>query len=599
MPKSTLATLPLGPFDGAVDQKGASVPATGKLRMVKNMVFSGVNRFQPRLGNAVALTLKDDAGTPATVTSVLAVQQFMDFVVLVAHSTVTSKCYLYRTPTTMDSWYDATGALQSNATPQPIAVLWSSMTVAPDVTLAEGLGTLWVANTSAIDVNGLYFPTKQVTFSVAGVPTLTSLVANGTNKAAGVDVAYFTTVVSFHQHLWGVGYGAGAVAGYTSYRPELAKFSQPSFDPLQTSDSIVVGDRVRALKERTIGAVVAGNALFLWASKSLFRITGYGRDSWFVETLDQRYGGVGPKSGVAVGNTLYLWSSRGLMRCDDAGQVEPLWDATVATIATVSNESRVVLGFDQSTDQVMALYDQGSGTRALMAFDTRRNCYASFDGDIGVAMRCAGIVDVITSSTATPPAAPAVPTLVSSTVQSSSSAIATWTVGDALAQHEVTFRQQGLPTYSLVATTDPGVTSTTFTGLNASTAYEWRLRAVKNGIYSAYVGPAAASQFTTSATASSSTPAAAPTGLTATQVGVNQRVGLAWTNAVPTLPTQISRSTDGVTFAVVGTAAALATSYTDTTGANGLFYYVVRHVAGDGTLGTLSNVASVSVSGPL
>lgn len=592
MPVSTLTTLPFGPFDGVVDTKNSSLPLPGKLRNMQNLVFSGGTRLSVQNGTVVALTLKDDAGTPATVTRVLHVGSYMDGAIAIAHSTVTSKVYLYRLPATMDGWYNAAGALVATASPQPCAVLWTSVTAPPDVWVAEGLGTLYIAQTSAIDEAGLYYRTQTVVFSAAGVPTVADLKANGTGGAAGADNAYFTAVWSFHQHLWGVGYGAGTTPGFTSFRPELAKFSGPSFGALQTADSIVIGDKVRALRERVINGAVAGNALFLGASKYLFRIVGYGRDSWVVETLDQKYGPVGPKAGIGVGHQFYYWTTRGLCRCADGGQPEPLWDAIVGAVATVANESKIVLGFDSSTDRVLVLYDTGVGVRTLCAFDTRRDDYCSLDGDIGLVVNCAGIVEPIYQSTATPPAAPAGPTIVSTTLVTNTTARYTWSVGDALAQHELTYRIQGQPTYALAALTDAGVTVYDAAGLTAGTAYEWRLRAYKNGVYSAYVGPTAASQFTTTGGVTGPAP---PTGLTAI-VSIDfpgRWVQLDWINADPSLVTEVWRSTDGVTFFQQSTEAAGVTTAFNNVMAAGLFYFKVRHVEADSTPGQWSAAASI------
>lgn len=593
MPVDTLTTVALGPFDGVADTRGASIATPGKLRSAKNMQFQGANQLSVRGGTVVALTLKDDAGTPADVTSVLAVQSFMDGAVAVAHSTATSKVYLYRLPATMDGWYDNTGALQSNATPQPCAVLWTSVTVAPDVWLAEGLGTLYCAQTSAIDEAGLYFATQQVTFSSAGVPTVADLKASGSGGSVGTDTAYFTAIASFHQHLWGIGYGIGSTAGYTSFRPELARFSQPSFGDLQTADSIVIGDRVRALRERVIGLWVAGDALFLGASKYLFRVTGYGRDSWVVETLDEQFGVVGPKAAVAVGHTLYYWSSRGPVRCSDSGSPEPLWDAVVQAVGTVANESKIVAGFDASSDAVLWTYDSGDGVRTLCAFDTRRSQFASVNGDMGLAINCAGVVEPIYQSTVTPPAAPAAPTIVSTTNVLSNSAQCTWSIADSLSKTEVSYRVQGNPSYTVATLADLGVTTFTLTSLASSTPYEWRLRSYKNGIYSAYVGPVTASQFTTAgAVDPGPTP---PSGLSATAGGARECT-LAWTNGDPSVPTQIFRGTDGTHFSQIATASAGETTYLDHTPSSGTFYYEVRHIDGDGNPSAFSDVASADVA---
>lgn len=590
MPTSALSTLALGPFQGLLDTKGASIPVPGALRTARNLVFSGDKKLSVMGGSSVALTLKDDAGTPATVTKVLHVGPFMDGAIAIAYSSATQKVYLYRLPATMDGWYDSTGAAKTTLTPSPVCVLWSAVTVAPDVSVAEGLGMLYVAQTSAIDVNGAYFKTQTVTFSTAGVPTQADLKANGTGGSAGTDTAYFTLVCAFHQHVWGWGYGAGSTPGYTSYRPELGKFSQPSFGEFQTADSIVFGDKVRALRERPVCAVVAGNAMFVAASKYLFRVIGYGRDSWQIETLDQKYGVVGPKAAVAVGNTLYYWTSRGPMRCADGGIPEPLWDAVALAVSTVANESQIVAGFDAVSDRVLFTYDTGSGVRTLCSYDVRRDAFTSGDGDVGLVIACAGVVEPIYGSTATPPAAPSAPTIVSTTLVSYSTATCTWANTDPAAQTELSYRVQGNPSYVTIPLQDVGVTSYALGSLTTGTAYEWRVRHYRGGVYSTYTGPVAASQFTTLGGATGPT---APSGLTAT--GGARTVALAWTNGDATLPIQVFRSTDGVSFAQITTVAAGLTAYTDTPGSHGTFYYRVRHIAADGTPSDFSFAASATI----
>ena len=263
----------------------------------------------------------------------------------------------------------------------------------------------------------------------------------------------------------------------------------------------------------------------------------------------------------------------------------------------MANESTIVAGFDASSDQVVFSYDAGSGVRALCAFDTRRNDFASVDGDIGIVISATGVVESIALSTATPPAAPAAPTIVSTTSVTNTSAVFTWTVGDTGAQHEIGTRVQGAPSYDVQPLTDATVTTYTRTGIVAGTAYEWRIRALKSGVYSAYVGPIAASRFTT--TGAPSTSGSAPTGLSATPTIPNKtKITLAWTNASPSLPILVYRSTDGVAFTQVATVTAGVTTTTNEPGAFGTFYYEVAHQNADGTTSALSDYASVTTTPP-
>jgi hypothetical protein len=263
-------------------------------------------------------------------------------------------------------------------------------------------------------------------------------------------------------------------------------------------------------------------------------------------------------------------------------------------VGTVANEATVVAGFNAANDDVLFTYDSGSGVRTLCAFDTRRDAFASGDGDIGLVINCAGVVEPIAKSTVTPPSPPTAPTIVSTSDIATTQAQTNWTVGDALAKTEVTYRVQGNPAYSLGTLADLGATTFTLTGLSSGTAYEWRLRAYKNGVYSSYVGPVAASQFTTAASGGGGTGPASPSGLGATVLGATS-VTLTWTNGDGTVPTQVFRSTDGVSFSQVGTAPAGDTTYLDNTHAHGDFSYEVRHIDGSGNPSGYSNVTPVTV----
>lgn len=585
-------TQPFGPFSaGLHDTANPSLPPNGALRSARNMLYTGLFDLGIRPGTQVALTYFDDQGTPQSITTVcLAATPFQDGALGIGYSSITQKCYLYRLKATMDNWYDINGnpgGVFHSTTPQPIGVLWSNMASAPDVSVTEGLGTAYIANTAAADVNGLYWPTKTyndygtstvtgltgttlefpATFALSSTVSITknniplvvttdytragsiftlvvgaissdvfvltfsagidTLVVNGTGGNIGTDTAYFNGVVAFQQACWGFGYGAGSEPGYTSYRPELARFSPPSFDNFQVQDSLTIGDRVRSERERIIAGVVAGNSLYLGGASILTRITGYGRDSWYKTVLDRSYGFVGPKCAVAVGGTLYYWSPQGPLRVSDTTLPDPLWDAIPAAVASVANSASIVAAFDLETNHVIFFYDTGTGVRTFCAFDVRRSVWLGPDSDIGVSLVSAGIVTPLFLSTAQAPDGPeGPPTIVSTTNIGTTTATATWTNGDTLSQTEVSYRIQGTTTYTVVPLIPANILTYSFVGLAPNTAYEWRVRNVQNGQYSSYAGPVTASQFTTQMLSLQP-----PINLTGSQYGTNRAAYLSWSNS--------------------------------------------------------------------
>jgi len=586
---ATHAFLPLS--KGAVDSANPSLGLDGAVRYARNAIVSGINKLSIRPGSVVAITLMDDQGTPAEVTSVRHIGPFADGAVAIAYSSATSKAYLYRLDASLTGYYNTSGTFTASSTAAPIAVIWSSLTGVPDVCVTEGLGTLYIAHTVASDANGLYWPTKTYTdFS----SSITSLAASGTDgSSTGSDTAYFNGVIAYQQALWGWGYGAGSTAA-TGFRPEMARFSPPSFGNLQLSDSITVGDRVRSQRERIVGAGIAGEALILGASNMVTQVTGYGRDSWYKRPLDHSYGFVGPKCMVSAGDYLYYWSRRGPMRIEGIGDPEPLWDAIPAFIASVINISHIVAAFDPDRDQVMFLVDTGSGLNTICAFDTRRNIWLGPDSDYGIAVACANVVEPYTASTASPPSGPSgAPTTASTTGVGQTTATANWTAGDATAQTEISLAPQSTGAFSVVTTLSPSVSSYTFTGLSTSIPYEWRVRHLLNGQYSSYLGPVTGSEFTTAATTLLQPPTGiSVSGLTLHSAGVN------WTNSGESgVSTEVWMSTSGGSYGLIQTAGVGSSSAT-VTGLNSTLTYgfEVRHVRSGSDPSTFDGPVTIDMS---
>lgn len=593
-PLRPLQLASFGPFTkGVVDAANPSLALTGAMRSCQNTVLTGINRLSVRPGAVVAMTCVDDQGTPANVTSIRHVGPFGDGAVIVAYSSTTQKVYLYRTDANFTGYYAPTsGTFTTSSTAHPVAVVWSGVTVTPDVCVTEGLGTCYIAHTVASDASGLYWPTRTYTDFSASV---SSVAASGTDgSSAGSDTAYFNGVIAFQQALFGWGYGSGTTAS-TAFRPEMIRFSPPSFGNLQVADALTLGDKVRSLAERVIGAGLAGEACYFGGANLLTRVTGYGRDSWYREPVDRSYGFVGPKCMVTVGDTLYYWSRRGPLRITATDAPEPLWDALPTTVAGTINTSRIVAGFDPDRDQVRFHYDTGNGVRLVAAFDVRRDVWLGPASDIGVSIACAGVVQPYTSSTATPPAGPAgAPTTASTTSVGQTTATANWVNGDPSAQTEVSYQPQSGSAWTVVATQPAGTTSYTFSGLSAGVAYQWRARHVLNGQYSSYLGPSAATQWTTSAGTTALQP---PSNLSAVAQSPHEAFNLAWTNSGESgVSTAIERATDGTTFTLAATVGPGIASQTVAVPSYGTWYFRVKHTKSGATDSAYSNVASDTVS---
>lgn len=547
-----LAITPFGPFvKGVIDRAQSSQSLTGLARSLKGWQFSGANKLTVCPGTRVVLTLKDDAA--ATVTDVCAIVPFADGALAVGHSSITDKAYLYRLNATLTGWIDSGGTPQASLTPAPVGVLWSSIPDCPEVTIAEGLGVAYICHTAALDATTLAFPMKSFDDATRAIATVTSDLDNDTSA----ESLYFRGCISFQQHLWAWSFGAGASAA-NGFRPELARFSQPDFDTsgdlFATADSITLGNRVRSLREGVIAGFVAGESLYLGSPYLITRVTGYGRSSWFKQPLDDSFGFVGAKCGVAVGDTLYYWSPRGPMRIAPQSAPDPLFDPIPNFVASVINPQTVVAGYDTQTDTVFFVCDTGAGVRTRCRFDMRRDVWVGSDEDCGIALRAMGAVAPIYAVTAAASLGPlGAPTSATTTSIGATTAIAGWTAGDPTSPTAVQIRQQGGSTWTDSATVSAGISSYTFTGLTANTAYEWRAAHVKDGATSSYLGPVAGSQFTTATSGAGLLPPTSPAAFATADDGSSPviytdhaNVHVSWTNSGESgVDTIIEMDTDG------------------------------------------------------
>lgn len=588
-----LQTAPFLPLTkGVVDSANSSLELTGAVRSMSGLNLSALGKLITRNGDSVALTFKDDAGSPANVTSVCGVWQFKDRAIAVAHSTVTSKAYLYVLKSDLTDWYNGTtGALTGNTSPQPAAVLWSSITTSPDVFVAEGLGTLYIAHAAGVDAANLNFASRS--WNGAFAVALADLTAD-LDVSGGAETLYFNGVIAFQNHLWAWGFGSGTNAT-TGYDPSKARFSLINFGAFSAADSITLGNRVKSDRERIICGGLAGNALILQGTYITSRVTGYGRSSWYREIVDEANGITGPKAGVSDGGYWYYWSSQGPMRIASSGPAEPLDEPVRALVASVINPEKIVAGRDYANNLVFFLVDTGAGVRVKAAYHVRRGIWTTTSDDTGLAINAVGEVTPVVGSVAAGAAGPTgAPTSATNTSTGQTTSTAGWTNGDSSAQTEISIGTVASGTYSVLATLDAAVASYAFTGLTAGTDYQWRVRHVKNGQYSSYLS----STFTTTASGggtlqpptnpAASQPSGIPTGY----------VACSWTNSGESgVQTEIWHSTDGGANYSLATTAAAGNSNAAVTGETVgiLTYYKMRHVKSASTPSAFTSAVSVTV----
>ncbi len=459
----------------------------GVVRRATNAVLDGLGRMRVRGGTRAAVTLSDENGDP--VDTVCAVAPFRDGALAVGWSSATQKCYLYA--------LDASVTTATRIVPGTgLDYLWSGVAAAPVVWIAEGLDCAYIAHGEAADADTLAFASRVWD---PKNDTLWFLNADLDGDTAR-EATYFAGFVSFHSHLVGWGFDGG-VTPATGYRPEYLRIGAPNFGTdVNTGGfgengqaAFSVGNRVRSARERILGACVAGDVCYVAGAYTLHALTGYGRDSWEVTTLDDSLGVVSSRAMCSVGGVLYYWSPRGPARVGGLSTPEPLWDALPDTVATVANPQRVVTTYDAANDQVLFVYAgpaSAGENRAVAAFDCRRDVWVGPDSLLGTEVFCLGTVTPVLAPSVSSPGPLGPPTSPGVVEAGADFLTVSLTPGDTQPGTETIWEVHHQPSGLFVTGTRTAstVTQFTFTGLPAASNLYWTAYHLRNGLPGASLG---------------------------------------------------------------------------------------------------------------
>ncbi|MGE5608618.1 MAG: fibronectin type III domain-containing protein, partial [Bacillota bacterium] len=251
--------------------------------------------------------------------------------------------------------------------------------------------------------------------------------------------------------------------------------------------------------------------------------------------------------------------------------------APSALTATAASTSQIALKWtDNSSNETGFLIERATGTGSFTQIASVGAGVTSFT-DSGLtastaysyrvrATNAAGNSAYSNTAAATTQAStptvtiPSAPSALTATAASSSQINLKWTDNSNNETGFLIERATGTGTFTQIASVGAGVTSFTSSGLTASTAYSYRVRATNSAGNSAYSNTASA---TTQASTPTTTIPTAPSALAATAVSSSQ-VALKWTdNSSNESGFLVERATGTGTFTQIASVGAGVTSFTD------------------------------------
>lgn len=490
-------TYPVALAGGLVDSK--AIPEAGDLQILSNFVIYR-NRFALRAPVVVTVQLMDDEGSPQPVDTVLSIKYHDGHMYAIGYKGGgVQKAYLYKLN------LDGTG---SGPTQAPTAVLWSGSAAVPTpvmVSFHGGTTTGPVSRLYISDYSGQY----DTMFWNSDASSINNLQDDFADSGSLHNTRY-GIVFSYQYTMWGTGFfqfGAGA-------RQEMMRFSQPGAIPAAEPD-ITGGVNPRewwAVDHREVGVRnepitnvgFAGGAAIIFKRKAAYALQGYDADSWAIRQISDKIGAVGPYASCNTEDGLcFFWSDIGPMMTDGQTVVDLSVDIRKFVQAVGFNTG---ISCEYSPDDRIVYFvvpQDGAGTPNLyLAY--QRQTQPVINPPIGQGLYSSGqwlnsggtalTVSMINGvPNLTLPGPIAAPTGMHASAVSDTEIDLTWVNGDTALDTVTEIHRGFTPGFAvsgatLLHTVDAGVASYNDTTLTQSTTAYYKVKHLRNSIYSALSG---------------------------------------------------------------------------------------------------------------
>ena len=565
-----------------------AIPDPSDAQQLQNWtLFRG--RFSLRGPLAETVRLRDVPDT-ADVTSVLAVEYHVAKCYVVAHSTVTSKCYLYR--------LKLTGAAEDDGeTETPIVDLSWDGASPPRVNLTSFEGG------SATDPKQrLYISDSTNTHPPKywdSTDSTLNAVEEDFDDEGSKESLNFPLIFAYNDHLFGTDFVQSS-----AFQLGLLRYSQPGLIPADEpgvtnnpsrewwfSDRRQVGSR----GDKIIGVGPAGPAMILAKRRRMYSFEGFDAASWVLRPIAgaDALGAVGPHalSGLPDGNCL-VWTDKG-PHLTDGKRIVDISETIRRRVIAVTFTADTTVEYSPDDGVCYCVVADDSGAPYIYyGWDVARGRFigeGSWKANGGGDLRLRDMRAVADDALPGPAAAASG---LSVAIVSDTELTATWTNGDTaldvvtdVYRHTSTFTPPG--TGTLLDTVASGVTSYADTGRTSQTEYFYRVIHRRNGQSSA-----------ASNEDSATTAVRTPNPCLAQTISGGIRVTITQNEPIGTPDLVIERQTGGGGYSTLTTLNNQTTgvkTHDDTTASTGVEYdYRVKATDAGQTDSPYSNVATAT-----
>lgn len=483
----TLAWKPVALAGGLHDSK--PIPEPGDLQSLTNWtLFRG--RFALRGPLAETVQLMDDAGTPAPVTSILAIEYHVANCYVVAHSTAENKTYLYKLKLNGNALDDAATEAPLVGGTASLHTVWTGASV-PQVTMVSfegGSASAGIQRLYITDASGVYNPVYWDSTGSDLVEVKEDFDDDGTKENLS-----FPLIFEYNDFLFGTDFRQS-----NAFQLGLLRFSQPGLIPADepgvtnniqrewwNSDFRQIGSR----GDKIIGVSDAGAAKILFKRRRVYSFHGFDPSSWVLRLIagGENLGVVGPHASAALPDgTSLFWSDKG-PQLTDGKRIIDIGEMIKRRVVAVTIDTDISVEY--SPDEglcYVVVPDDDAGPYIYYAWDVNAQRWVgegSWKATGGSDLRMRDLRAISDDALPGPAAAPTIDDVA---VDSDVQLTVNWTNGDTALDiltdvHRSTSSGFTPNSGNRIKIAASGVASYTDGGLDAKTTYYYKLIHRRNG----------------------------------------------------------------------------------------------------------------------